>query len=82
MIEKRSISKLSLTVTMHKSALPYHISSKGHNLKWGHFEILGRGMSDIHSKIIETLLIRDLETSLNQYVSSEKLAPSFYYSDY
>ena len=36
------------------------------NLKWDHFEILERGRSD--TKITETLLIRDLEPSLNENV--------------
>ena len=42
-------------------------------MKWDHFEILARGRSDTHCKIKETLLIRDLQPSLNENVSSEKL---------
>ena len=35
-------------------------------MKWDHFEILARGRSDTHCKIKETLLIRDLQPSLNK----------------
>ena len=48
-------------------------SSTGHHLKWDHFDILARGRSDIHCKIKETLLIRDLKPALNENVGSEKL---------
>ena len=57
------------------AAFADHISSTGHNikLKWDHFEILTTGKSDIHCRIIETLLIRDLKAVLNENVGSEKL---------
>ena len=42
-------------------------------LKWDHFDILATGQSDIHCKIKETLLIRDLKLALNENVGSEKL---------
>ena len=42
-------------------------------MKRDHFEILAKGRSDTHCKIKETLLIRDLEPSLDEKVSSEKL---------
>ena len=45
----------------------------GHNIKWDHFDILATGQSDIHCKIKETLLIRDLKPALNENVGSEKL---------
>ena len=45
----------------------------GHSLKWDHFDILSKGRSDTHCKIKETLLIKDLKPTLNEYVSSEKL---------
>ena len=35
--------------------------------------VLARGRSDIHCKIKETLLIRDLKPALNENVGSEKL---------
>ena len=42
-------------------------------MKRDHFEILARGRSDTHCEIKETLLIRDLEPSLDENFSSEKL---------
>ena len=39
---------------------------------WDHFDILATGQSDIHCKIKETLLIRDLKPALNENVGSEK----------
>ena len=50
-----------------------HITSTGHNIKWDHFEILATGRSDIHCRIKEFLLIKDLKPSLNENVGSEKL---------
>ena len=41
-------------------------------IKWDHFDILVTGQSDIHGKIKETLLIRDLKPALNENVGSEK----------
>ena len=40
---------------------------------------LARGRSDIHCKIKETLLIRDLKPALNENVGSEKLCTFFFY---
>ena len=54
------------------SAIADHITSTGHNIKWDHFEILATGRSDIHSRIKEYLLIKDLKPSLNENVGSEK----------
>ena len=45
----------------------------GHKIKWDHFDILATGQSDLHCKIKETLLIRDLKPALNENVGSEKL---------
>ena len=44
-----------------------------HGIKWDHFDILATGRSDVHCKIIETLLIRDLQSALNENIGSEKL---------
>ena len=44
----------------HTSAIADHITSTGHNIKWDHFDILASGRSDLHCKIKETLLIREL----------------------
>jgi len=46
---------------------------KGHRIKWDHFNILATGRSDVHCKVKETLLIRDLQPALNENVGSEKL---------
>ena len=46
------------------------------------FEILATGRSDVHCKIKETLLIKDLKPALNENVGSEKqqtLDRSVYY---
>ena len=42
-------------------------------IKWDHCDILPHGQSEIHCKIKETLLIRDLKLALNENVGSEKL---------
>ena len=42
-------------------------------VSWDHFEILATGRSDMHCKIKESLLIRDLKPALNENVGSEKL---------
>ena len=39
----------------------------------GSLDILATGQSDIHCKIEETLLIRDLKPALDENVGSEKL---------
>ena len=57
----------------HTSALADHVTSTGYSLKWDHFEVLAKGRSDTHCKIKETLLIKDLKPTLNEYVSSERL---------
>ena len=48
-------------------------SSGTFSLKWDNFEILGTGRSDMHCKIIESLLIRYLKPGLNENVGSERL---------
>ena len=50
-----------------------HVISTGHNIKWDRFDILATGKSDLQCKIKETLLISELEPSLNENVGSEKL---------
>ena len=54
-------------------ALADHVTSTGHSLKWDHFEVLAKGRSNPYCKIKETLLIKDLKPTLNEYVSSERL---------
>ena len=45
----------------------------GHRIKLDYFDILATGQSDIHCKIKETLLIRNLKPTLNENIGSEKL---------
>ena len=63
----------ALTSNSHSSAIADHMTQTGHRIKWDHFDILATGQSDIHCKIKETLLIRDLKPALNENVGSEKL---------
>ena len=58
----------ALTSNSHSSAIADHITQTGHRIKWDHFDILATGQSDIHCKIKETLLIRDLIPALNENV--------------
>ena len=58
----------ALTQIGHSSAVAEHSISTGHNIKWDHFEILASGQCDLHCKIKETLLIRDLKPALNENV--------------
>ena len=48
-------------------------SETGHSIKWDHCDILATGQSDIHCKIKETLLIRDLKPAFNENIASKKL---------
>ena len=68
---KLNISKSA--IAQHIVAIADHITSTGHNIKWGHFEILATERSDIHCRIKESLLIKDLKPSLNENVGSKKL---------
>jgi len=70
---RESFDFKALTKSSHSSAIADHIISTGHNIKWDHFEILATGRSDVHCKIKETLLIKDLKPALNENVGSEKL---------
>ena len=63
----------ALTSNSHSSAIADHMTQTGHKIKWDHFDILATGQSDMHCKIKETLLIRDLKPALNENVGSEKL---------
>ena len=62
-----------LTSNGYSSAIADHMTQTGYRIKWDHFDILATGQSDIHCKIKETLLIRDLKPPLNENVGSEKL---------
>ena len=62
-----------LTTNCDESGLADHVFLTNHRIKWDHFEILATGRSDMHCKIKESLLIRDLKPALNENVGSEKL---------
>ena len=51
----------ALTSNSHSSAIAGHMTQTGHRIKWDHFDILAPGQSDMHCKIKETLLIRNLK---------------------
>ena len=81
-LEKQNVDRLhdrktehfkALTSNSHSSAIADHMTQTGHRIKWDHFDILATGQFDIHCKIKETLLIRDLKPALNENVGSEKL---------
>ena len=72
MTEKNEHFK-ALAKSCQSSAIADHIISTGHKIKWDHFEILATGRSDVHYKIKETLLVKDLKPALNENVGSEKL---------
>ena len=67
------LSFLPKTSKLQSAAIADHITSTGHSIKWDHFEILATGRSDIHCRIKESLLTKDLKPSLNENVGSEKL---------
>ena len=60
----------ALTNNSHSSATADNMTRTGLR---DHFDILATGQSDIHCKIKETLLIRDLKPALNEKVGSKKL---------
>ena len=63
-----------LTSNSHSSAIADHMTQTGHRTKWDHFDILATRQSDIHCKIKEAWLIRDLKpAALNENIGSEKL---------
>ena len=57
----------------HSYAIADHMTQTDHRFKLDHFDILVTGQSDIHCKIKETLLIRDLKPALNENVGNKKL---------
>ena len=54
----------------HSSAIADHMTQTGHRIKWDHFDILATGQSDLHRKIKETLLIRDLKPAVKNFSTS------------
>ena len=73
MIEKLNISKHSRRIVKHQPLRITLLQLDNDNIKWDHFEILATGRSDIHCRIKESLLIKDLKPSLNENVGSEKI---------
>ena len=71
--DKKTEHFKALTQIGHISAAAKHSISTGHKIKWDHFEILASGQCDLHCKIKETLLIRDLKPALNENVGIENL---------
>ena len=63
----------ALTTNCHESAIANSVVLTNHRIKWDHFQILATGRSDMHCKIKESLLIRDLKAAFNENVDSEKL---------
>ena len=63
----------ALTTNCHEYAIADYVFLTNHKIKWHHFEILATGRSDMHCKIKESLLIRDVKPALNENVGSEKL---------
>ena len=61
------------TTNCRESAIADHVFLTNHRIKWDHFEISQTGRSDMHCKIKESLLIRDLKPALNENGGSEKL---------
>ena len=49
--DRKSEHFKALTQVGHASAVADHTISTGHNIKWGHFEILATGKSDLQCKI-------------------------------
>ena len=72
-IEKQNILKPYLQIVANLQLRADHVFSTNHSIKWDHFEILATGRSDMHCKIKDSLLIRDLKPALNENVGSEKL---------
>ena len=65
--------QIIIYINCHESAIADHVILTNHKIKWDHFEILASGRSDMHCKIKESLLIRDLKPALNENVGSERL---------
>ena len=63
----------ALTTNCRESAIADHVFFTNHSIKWDHFEILATGRLDMHCKIKESLLIRDLKPALNENVGCKKL---------
>ena len=64
----------ALSKPNHSSAIAAdQVKTTGHNIKWGHFDILASSKTDYHCKVKETLFIQELQPALNANVSGEKL---------
>ena len=56
---KKSVDCMTEKLNILKRSRYYSAMSRQLVLKWDHFDILGKGRSDTHCKIKETLLIRE-----------------------
>ena len=70
----------ALTKSDQASAIADHMKTTDHNIKWDHFDILASGKTDFHCKIKETLLIQELQPSLNVNVSRSCCSFSYSFS--
>ena len=70
LLHQRNYFKTLLLNIIQYMFVNHHISSTSNNIKWDHFEILTTGKSDIHCRIKETLLIRDLKRKCWQLETS------------
>ena len=71
--DKKTEHFKALTSNSHSSAIANHMTQTGHSIKWDHINILATGQFDIHCKLKETLLIRDLKSVLFENVCGERL---------
>ena len=78
----------ALTTNCHESSIADHLFLTNHRIKRDHFDILATGRSDMHCKIEESLLIRDLKPALNEtlavrnFISIISIFLSFYVNQF
>ena len=65
------IGKTNVVVFEALTNIADHVTSTGH-IKWDHFKILSSGLSVLHCKVKETLLIRDLKPSMSVNILAVK----------
>ena len=68
---------LTRSESCQASAIANYITSTGHNIKWDHFEILATGCSDIHCRIKESILIKDLKLISSPYFALSRVCFCF-----
>jgi len=65
----------ALTSSNHAFAIADHMTLTGYRIKWDHFDILATGRSNVHCKIKETSLIRDVQPTLKVTVDLQGCLP-------